>query len=146
MFENFRIKDLREDNFWSQEYVANILGITRSTYSNYELQINMTPINVLCDLAILYNVNIEYLCGLTNYRNPYGKFKEYDKFIFLENLRNLRKKHNYTQEQLGEMLSCSQNTISEYEKGIRNVPIDILIANSKLYNVHIDYITGIIRK
>ena len=34
--DNNRIKDLREDNFYTQEYVADMINLTRSAYSKYE--------------------------------------------------------------------------------------------------------------
>ena len=145
MIENFRLKDLREDNFWTQEQVAQKLKIVRRTYAEYELKNNMIPINLLYDLAVLYQVSIQYLCGLTNYKDPYGEFMPYDKSKFLSNLKNLREQHGYTQAELGQKLSCGQDTISLYESGSRNIPIDILILLSKLYKIPIDYLLDVVK-
>ena len=37
--ENNRIRDLREDNFYTQEYVAKEIGVSRVNYTRYELNI-----------------------------------------------------------------------------------------------------------
>lgn len=145
MIENFRLKDLREDNFWTQNQVAQKLKIVRRTYAEYELQNNMIPINLLCDLAMLYQVSIQYLCGLTNYRKPYGEFQPYDKNIFLSNLKSIREQYGYTQVELGKKISCGQDSISHYESGARNVPIDILISLSNLYKIPVDYLLGVVK-
>lgn len=59
-----------------------------------------------------------------------------------ENIRNLRIDNGYTQKQLGEYLGISQNTYSQYEIGVLNYPIDVLIKLADLYNVSIDYLVG----
>jgi transcriptional regulator with XRE-family HTH domain len=59
-----------------------------------------------------------------------------------ENIRNLRIDHSYTQKQIGEYLGISQNTYSQYEIGVLNYPIDVLIKLADLYDVSIDYLVG----
>ena len=63
-----RIRDLREDNDWKQEYVAGKLGITQTTYSKYELGKINVPIEMLMKLADLYGVSLDYLTGRTEVR------------------------------------------------------------------------------
>ena len=59
-----------------------------------------------------------------------------------ENIRSLRVDNGYTQKQIGEYLGISQNTYSQYEIGVLNYPIDVLIKLADLYNVSIDYLVG----
>ena len=65
-----RIKDLREENFWTQKYVASKLNISQRAYSYYESGERSLPIDVLCNLAELYDVSTDYLLGRTNVRKP----------------------------------------------------------------------------
>ena len=58
-----RIRDLREDHDWKQEYVAGVLGIRQTTYSKYELGKILVPIDMLIQLADLYDVSLYYLVG-----------------------------------------------------------------------------------
>lgn len=58
-------------------------------------------------------------------------------------LRDLREDHDMKQRELAEYLNCSQQVYSNYELGQRDIPTDILIKLSKLYNVSVDYILGI---
>ena len=64
----------------------------------------------------------------------------------MERLRELREDKDLTQQELSDMLGCSQTTYSRYETGDLNVPIDILKKLAKFYKVSIDYIVGITNK
>ena len=55
-------------------------------------------------------------------------------------LRDLREDNDFTQRELAEKLHISQNTYSQYENGVRQLPIETLIMLSRLYNVSTDYI------
>ena len=55
-------------------------------------------------------------------------------------IRDLREDNDITQKQIAEYLSIKQNTYSQYENGIRQIPIDLLIKLSLFYNVSVDYI------
>lgn len=55
-------------------------------------------------------------------------------------LRDLREDHDLTQKQLAEQLHISQNTYSQYENGVRQLPIEVLIKLSDIYDVSTDYI------
>lgn len=61
-----RIRDLREDHDWKQEYVAEKLGVTQTNYSKYELGKVNIPIEMLMKLADLYQVSLDYLTGRTD--------------------------------------------------------------------------------
>ena len=58
-------------------------------------------------------------------------------------LKDLREDHDLTQKALAEQLHISQNTYSQYENGVRQLPIEILIALSNIYSVSTDYILGL---
>ena len=62
------IKGLREDADLDQSEVARHLGIPQQTYSNYERGRYDLPIRHLLPLARLYQVNVEYLLGATEYK------------------------------------------------------------------------------
>lgn len=55
-------------------------------------------------------------------------------------LKDLREDRDLPQKHLAAELHISQNTYSQYENGVRQLPIDILIKLSKFYNVSTDYI------
>ena len=55
-------------------------------------------------------------------------------------LKDLREDNDLTQRELAERLHISQNTYSQYENGVRQLPIEILIEISRIYDVSTDYI------
>ncbi len=63
-----RIKDLREDNDYTQKYVAKYLVCDQSLYSKYERGERPVPLEIMVKLAKLYDTSIDYLAGLTD--NP----------------------------------------------------------------------------
>ena len=68
-----RIKDLREDKDMLQKDVAELLNISQTNYSKYELGKINIPINTLKKLGLIFDTSIDYLLGLTNERRPYPR-------------------------------------------------------------------------
>lgn len=68
-----RLKDLREDNDFSQEYIARLLQITRPQYSLYETGKRDIPVDLLRVLAQKYNTSIDYIGGDTDLFKRYPK-------------------------------------------------------------------------
>ena len=58
-------------------------------------------------------------------------------------IRDLREDNDYTQKEVSKILNCSQQVYSNYELGQRDIPTDILIKLSDLYDVSTDYILGV---
>ena len=62
-----RLKELREENKYTQQYVADILNIRQNKYSQYENEKREIPIRALIVLAKLYDVSVDYILELTDY-------------------------------------------------------------------------------
>ena len=62
---------------------------------------------------------------------------------FYKRIRDLREDHDLTQAQVAEYLSLTQPQYNRYERGLRDIPSDVLIALAKLYNTSTDYILGL---
>lgn len=60
------LRELREDNNYSQKDIAKHLGITQQTYSNYELGLREIPIHHIITLSHFYQVSTDYLLGINN--------------------------------------------------------------------------------
>lgn len=60
-FFSNNIKSLRVDNDFTQQEIADALGITRSRYSNYENGINEPSLDILIRLSKLFNCSIDDL-------------------------------------------------------------------------------------
>ena len=55
-------------------------------------------------------------------------------------IRDLREDNDLTQNQLGNILSCSQRVYSNYERGELDIPTEILIKLADYYDVSVDYL------
>lgn len=58
-------------------------------------------------------------------------------------LRDLREDHDLSQQQVADYLGMKQPQYSRYERGLRDVPTDVLIQLAKLYKTSTDYILGL---
>ena len=61
-----RMRDLRVDSDYTQEYVAYYLGTSQTMYARYERGANEMPIHHLLSLCKLYSVSADYLLGLSS--------------------------------------------------------------------------------
>ncbi len=61
------VKELREANKWTQEFVAKKIDIAYQSYQNYERGITLPSIKNLIKLADLFDVSIDYLLGRKEY-------------------------------------------------------------------------------
>ena len=68
-----RLKEIREDNDYTQEYIAKYLNRSQTGYSKYECGDRDIPTEVLKKLARLYNTSVDYLLYMTDERIPYSK-------------------------------------------------------------------------
>ena len=62
-----RLKELRKENSYTEQYVADYLEIDRSNYSKYELGKLELNIDMLIALAKLYKVSTDYILCLVDY-------------------------------------------------------------------------------
>ncbi len=70
-----RIRDLREDKDLKQRQLAEILGCSQRTYSDYETgNINLPP-DILIELSRFYGTSVDYLLELTDEKRPYPRKK-----------------------------------------------------------------------
>lgn len=59
----FRLKELREAKRATQQQIANDLGLSRQTYSNYEGGRREPDMETLKHIADYFNVSVDYLIG-----------------------------------------------------------------------------------
>ena len=61
-----RLKRLRQSMHLSQEQVARLLGVDRSTISSYESNVRQPPLDTLSRIADVFGVSTDYLLGRTS--------------------------------------------------------------------------------
>lgn len=60
-----------------------------------------------------------------------------------ERIRNLRIDKGLTQEALAKVLNIKQNTYSQYEIGVLNYPLEVVIQLAVYYHTSVDYLVGL---
>ena len=63
--------------------------------------------------------------------------------MLLPRLRDLREDRDWKQEEVARRIGVKQTTYSKYELGKINVPLGILIQLAEIYQVSLDYLTGL---
>jgi len=58
-------------------------------------------------------------------------------------IRDVREDHDLTQQQVAQYLMCDQSLYSKYERGERDVTLNIMIKIAKFYKTSIDYLVGL---
>lgn len=67
------LKNLRTDNDLTQSNVASIIGVAQRTYADYELGNVRIPVDSLVALAKYYEVDMNYICGITSTKCKFPK-------------------------------------------------------------------------
>lgn len=68
-YEN--IRSIRIDRGYTQKQIAEYLGISQNTYSQYEVGVLNYPVDAIVALAEFYGVSTDYLLGRTTVKDPY---------------------------------------------------------------------------
>ena len=68
-----RIRNLREDRDKTQKEIAQMLNVGQRTYCDYELGKTRIPVDSLIVLARYYNVDMNYICGLSDQKKIFPK-------------------------------------------------------------------------
>ena len=66
-----RIRALREDSDLNQTTVAKAIHVTQTTYSDYEKGKVRIPLECLIELARFYNVDMNYISGVSDIKNEF---------------------------------------------------------------------------
>ena len=68
-----RIRALREDSDLNQTTVANAIHVAQTTYSDYEKGKVRIPLECLIELAKFYNVDMNYISGVSDVKKEFPK-------------------------------------------------------------------------
>ena len=140
--KNFRLKEIRETQEYTQLEIANKLNIQRGTYASWECGNDIISTKQLYKLANLYQVSIDYLVNLTNVNNLIVNNRPINLTKIGNNLMHIRQIANLSQLQIAESIGINQSTWWGYEHGKTLITLTSLIALAQKYNYSIDWTLG----
>ena len=62
--------------------------------------------------------------------------------MFFKRLYDLRTDNDLTQQQVADYLMCNRQVYARYERGLREIPVSMVIKLADLYKTSVDYILG----
>ena len=133
-----RLKALRIRHDLKQKDVAEKLGITTSAYGFYEQGKREPSIQIINQIADLFNVSADYLLGRDE-----STSEEQLRIEFGKRLKQLRKRKGLTAEQLGERIGVARTTIFGYETGARLPDLFTTKKLAEFFDVSVDYLIGL---
>lgn len=60
-----------------------------------------------------------------------------------ERIRDMRIDRGLTQKEVAKVINVKQNTYSQYEIGVLNYPLDVVIKLAEFYGTSVDYLVGL---
>ena len=133
---------LREEKDYLSKDIAKFLNIPPSVYSEWENNKLSISTKRLYELGEFFNVNIDYLVGLSSKRINLKTNKVLDQKETSLRLKEVRKNINLSMRELAQKLNTSSSAISNYENNKNLILSSFLIELSKISNYSIDYILG----
>lgn len=58
-------------------------------------------------------------------------------------IRDMRIDRGLTQKEVAKVINVKQNTYSQYEIGVLNYPLDVVIKLAEFYETSVDYLVGL---
>ncbi len=135
-----RIRNLREDFDMTQNDVATILEVKRSTYAMWELGDINFPILKLDLFAQHFKTNIDYLLNLTNNKSKMPAHESLKLEFLGKRLKEFRKEKKLTQKEMAKVIGTNQSAYAYYEYGYTQIPLDKLCKLAKHYNLSINWL------
>ena len=63
--------------------------------------------------------------------------------VFYKRIMDLRCDNDKTQQQVADYLKCNRQVYARYERGIREIPVSMLVVLAKYYGTSTDYLLGL---
>lgn len=137
-----RMKEIREEAGLKQKDIAEIMNVTKCSYSMWECGTDTIPLRRLNQFCNYFDVSIDYVVGFNN-KKKYSNAKPDIKIkITGENLKKIRTKKGLTQVAIADALNINQPTWNRYENSKSLILTVVLVELAKKYHYSIDKILG----
>ncbi len=137
-----RLREIREDHDLSQKQMAEILNTNRSTYSLWELGINIIPLKELCNFADYFRISLDYILNISNYKNSKNYIEKLNLETLGYNMKKIRIQNHLSQEEIADIIGVSQACVNKYEKGKITISVPVLYTFCKNFDISLNHLCG----
>lgn len=137
-----RMKEIREEAGLKQKDVAEMLKVTKGSYSMWECGSDTIPLRRLNQFCNCFDVSIDYVVGFNNTKKYSNAKPDIKLKITGENLKKIRNKKGLTQVAMANELNINQPTWNRYENSKTLILTVVLVELAKKYHYSIDKILG----
>jgi transcriptional regulator with XRE-family HTH domain len=134
-----RLYELRNSHGITQKQLAEAIGVTIRTITNYENGSRKPDIDTLIAIADYFRVSLDYLCGLTDDVEKRGEIV-YPQFA--GRLQELRKSKNLDIWAFAELFDISARNYAGYEIGETMPDLPVIAMFADYFDVSLDYLVG----
>lgn len=133
-----RLKQLRLEKGLTQEKIAEVLNIKRSTYGEYERGKISPPIEKIETLAEIFSVAPQYLIGWENQSSSTSNDNLVGTIV-----RSLRKNRRISSEEFAKELGISTTDLKNYENGTSIIPNEIAKVMAFYFSVSVEELMNV---
>lgn len=157
-----RLKEERIKRGLTQTELAKALYLGQTSVSKYESGKQIPEMPTLQKISEFFSISIDYLLGKTDIKNIMSdnklkkliiqpnindnEIKKANSFFMItlgERIKKLRLEKRLSQDQLAYIFNISQQAVSNYEKGLREMDYKLITSMSSFFQVSTDYLLGI---
>ncbi len=139
---NIILEKLRDEKGLLKKEVAEEMKVVNSVYSEWENEKLTIPTRRLYQLANFYEVNIDYIVGLTDKRVRLKNYKNINTDLVAIRLKEVRKSLKLSMRELAQKLNTSSSAISNYENNKYLILSPFLIELCRISNISVDWVLG----
>ena len=136
------MKELREKENVTQQSIADYMGISRTSYKQFENQYDIIPIKRLNQFCNFFDISIDYVFSLSNDLSYNVINRDISLDISSKRLKEFRKENNFTQQKLADSLNISRSVILYHENKRTVLGTPFLYSLCKKYQISADYLLG----
>lgn len=136
---NNNLQFCREELGLKQSEIGEFLSVKKSTVSGWENGYSIIPFEKLIKFCNMYDLSLDYVCGLSRKNILYSKIPT-DKKIIGQKLKDLRIKLGLTQQQIADECDIARTTFNGYESGRYYISTLAIYTICKKYNLSMDSI------
>lgn len=137
-----RLEELRDELGYSKKSIALQLKVSSSMYGRWENSKADISTKRIIQLANFFEINIDYLLGLTNTKRHVTYIEEIDINMVAERIKEVRKDYKESLRNFSKRLNTSNSTWSAYEQGKVLILGSFLLEICKMGNYSAEWILG----